>query len=114
MCLVLGTLGTVPPPVLAPEVWSDIDASTFRVRGPTYTVDKVKTASAPSLFKLLAVDCFEVNEPTQNIAAHPRNRVALAHERGEKTWVFVMNIMVPGPPFLSFVAYMEGDPVSAM
>lgn len=26
-------------------------------------------------------------------------------DRGEKSWVFVFNIMVPGPPFLSFVAY---------
>ena len=107
-----GTMATIPPPLLAPDVWSDVDASTFRVRGPTYNIDKVKTPSAPNLFKLLAVDLFEVPEPTQNICANPRNRVNLALQRGEKTWVFVMNIMVPGPPFLSFVAYMEGNQVT--
>jgi hypothetical protein len=25
--------------------------------------------------------------------------------------VFVVNIMIPGPPYLSFVAYLEGDKV---
>ncbi len=104
-------MGTVPPPLLAPEVWSDIDGSTFRVRGATYNVDRVKSTSPPSLFKLLAVDLFDVSEPTHNISSNPKNRVALALQREEKTWVFVLNIMVPGPPYLSFVMYMEGDPV---
>jgi hypothetical protein len=107
-----GSLGTIPPPNIPSEMWSDIDASNFRVRGPTYIVDKVKAVSAPSLFKLLAIDVFEVPEPTQHICSHPKNRVKLAMERGEPTWVFVMNIMVPGPPYLCFVAYMEGNPVS--
>ena len=104
-------MATIPPPLLSPEVWADIDASTFRIRSKTYNVDKVKAPSAPSLFKLLAVDMFETPDATQNISAHPRNRVSLALARGEKTWVFVLNIMVPGPPFYSFVAYMQGDPV---
>ena len=69
--------------------------------------------SAPSLFKLVAVDLYEVDEGTQNIAAHPKNRVALAKERGDPAWVFVLNIMVPGPPNLSFVVYLVGDPVSS-
>lgn len=107
-----GSIATIPPPLLSPEVWRDIDATNFKVRGPTYNVDKVKTISAPSLLKLIAIDLYEVPEPTQNVCAHPRNRVNLALQRGEKSWVFVMNIMVPGPPFLCFVVYMQGDPVS--
>lgn len=106
-----GNMGSIPPPLLSPEVWRDIDAQNFKVRGPTYNIDKVKTVSAPSLFKLLGIDLYEVPEPTQNICGHPKNRVNLALQRGEKTWVFVMNIMVPGPPFLCFVVYMQGDPV---
>jgi hypothetical protein len=104
-----GNIGTIPPPVLPQEYWSDIDASTFRVRGQTYNQDKNKIASAPSLFKLIAIDILETPEPMFNIASHPNNRVALAKQRGEKTWVFVMHIMIPGPPYLSFVAYLEGD-----
>jgi hypothetical protein len=92
-------------------MWGDVDASTFRVRSRTYCIDKVKTTSAPSIFKLIAIDVFETAEPTSHIAAHPKNRVALAHQRGEKTWVFIVNIMVPGPPHYSFVVYMEGDKV---
>ena len=76
--------------------------------------DKVKANSASSLFKLIAVDVFEVPEATHNISAHPRNRVAQALQRGEKSWVFVVNIMVPGPPFLSFVMYMQGDKVGSI
>lgn len=116
--------------------------------------DKVKAASAPSLFKLLCIDLFEVSfdlsfflfwekyyffeargwgkhahvhvsndsdhrfriaytaqvpEPTQNIAANPKNRVYQALQRGDTTFAFVMNIMVPGPPHLCFVVYLTGD-----
>jgi hypothetical protein len=108
---ILGTIATIPPPVLSPSMWTEPDASTFRVRGESYNADKVKIASAPSLFKLIAIDLFEVPEPTPNIASHPRNRVCLAHQRGDPAWVFVVNIMVPGPPYLSFVAYLQGDKV---
>ena len=51
-----GTMGTIPPPILSTEYWSDIDASSFRIRGRTYNQDKVKAASAPSIFKLIAID----------------------------------------------------------
>jgi len=77
------------------------------VRGGSYNADKVKVSSGPSLFKLLAIDLFEVPEATRNIANHPRNRVHMALQRGDPAWVFVINIMVPGPPFLSFVAYFQ-------
>jgi len=102
-------LGTIPPANLSTEMWGESDASTFRVRGLTYLQDKVKTNSMPSLFKLVAVDVFEVPEATHNISANPKNRVYLAHQRGEKFWAFVVNIMVPGPPHLSFVMYYQGD-----
>ena len=32
-----------------------------------------------------------------------------ALQRGENTWVFVLNIMVPGPQPISFVVYWEGS-----
>eukprot|EP00596_Hydrurales_sp_CCMP1899_P010073 CAMPEP_0119044170 /NCGR_PEP_ID=MMETSP1177-20130426/29212_1 /TAXON_ID=2985 /ORGANISM="Ochromonas sp, Strain CCMP1899" /LENGTH=580 /DNA_ID=CAMNT_0007013793 /DNA_START=607 /DNA_END=2349 /DNA_ORIENTATION=+ len=105
----VGTMATIPPPVLSPEYWADLDAASFRIRGQTYNQDRVKAASAPSLFKLIAIDVFDCPEPTFNIASHPNNRVHQAMQRGEKTWVFVVNILIPGPPHLSFVVYLEGD-----
>jgi hypothetical protein len=71
----------------------------------------VKASSAEPVFKLLGVDLFDVPDTTRNIASHPRNRVFQALQRGEDTWVFVVNIMVPGPPYLSFVVYFQGDKV---
>ena len=49
-------MGTIPAPILSHEYWSDIDASSFRIRGHTYNQDKVKAASAPSMFRLIAID----------------------------------------------------------
>lgn len=36
----------------------------------------------------------------------------MAHARGEKFFAFVLNIMVPGPPYLCFVMTYTGDKVS--
>jgi hypothetical protein len=105
------TLGTIVSSTLPLNQWGYSDASSFRVRGPTYLQDKVKTPSLPSLFKLEAIDIFETPDVTHNIAANPKNRVALAQQRGEKFWSFVFNIMIPGPPFYSFVVYFSGDKV---
>ena len=105
-------MATIPPPILSPTMWAESEAASFKVRGQTYNTDKVKVSSAPSLFKLLAIDFFEVPETTHNIAGHPRNRVNMALQRGDPSWVFVVNIMVPGPPFLSFVVYFLADKVS--
>lgn len=48
-----GSIATIPPAVLSPTMWMDSDASTFRVRGQDYIASKVKTNSAPALFKFI-------------------------------------------------------------
>ena len=103
------SLGTRPPPYLQPSMWRESDSLGFKLRGKTYCQDKVKATSAKQLFKLIAIDLFEVPETTPNICGHPRNRVFQAMQRGDDTWIFAVNIMVPGPPYLSFVAYFKGD-----
>eukprot|EP00606_Chrysophyceae_sp_TOSAG23-5_P001080 GSChrysophyteH2.ASY1.ANO1.1457.1 assembled CDS len=102
-------MGNTPPAQCPPEMWGEPDASSFKVRGPDYLKSSAKIVSPPSLFKLIALDLFDTGETMKNICAHPRNRVCQALKRGEKTFVFVMNIMIPGPPYLSFVAYWEAD-----
>lgn len=57
------------------------------------------------------IDLFETPEAHKNICSHPRNRVHQALQRGEDSWVFVLNIMVPGTPYLCFVCYFLGDKV---
>ena len=59
-------------------------------------------ASQPE-FRLIAVDLFEVQAPTFNIAAHPMNRVAQAHARGSDRWTLVIAMQVPGPPHYTCV-----------
>ena len=44
-----------------------------------------------------------------NIAAHPGNRVSLAKSEGQENYTFVFNILIPGPPYLSFVCYWALD-----
>lgn len=104
-----GTIATVPPPTLSPEVWGEIDYDSFKIRGASYLKDRCKITSAPAMFQLAAMDLYEVPEPMQHVCAKPGNRVYMASQRGDNTWTFCMNIMVPGPPHLCFVAYMTGD-----
>ena len=103
------TMANTPPPTIPSEMWGEPDASTFRVRGKSYCQDKIKETSAPALFKLIACDLFETQGNIRNMASHPKNRVFQALQRGEDTWVFVVQIMVPGPPFYSYCAYFEGN-----
>lgn len=37
--------------------------------------------------------------------------VLCLHPRGETDWIFVLNIMVPGTPYLNFVCYFLADRV---
>lgn len=104
-----GSIATIPAPTLPLDMYKEPDARSFRVRGANYIEDRIKVVSAPYLFKLLCCDLFEVPGPTTNICSHPRNRVYRALQRNEDVWVFAVNIMVPGPPYLSFVAYFQGD-----
>lgn len=106
-----GSLATIPTPTLPGEMYKEPAAQSFRVRGPTYLDDKVKVASGPYLFRLVCCDLFEVPGSTTNICSHPKNRVYRALQRNEDVWVFAVNIMIPGPPYLSFVAYFQGDKV---
>jgi hypothetical protein len=103
------TMANTPPSTIPCEMWGEPDASSFRVRGKTYCQDKVKESSGPALFKLLACDLYETPGSIRNIASHPKNRVFQSLQRGDDTWVFVVQIMVPGPPFYSYCAYFEGD-----
>jgi hypothetical protein len=102
-------MGNSPESQCPPGMWGEPASENFKLRGKTYLTNKTKVASAPSLFKLIAIDLFDTGKPVKNICSHPRNRVYQALRRGEDTWVFVMNIMLPGPPFLSFCAYWQAD-----
>lgn len=94
---------------LGPGEWSEPSAKEFPVRGSTYLRDNKKVECPTAQFKLLAAELVESPENIKHIAMHPKNRVARALARGDQTFWFVFNFMIPGPPNLSFVAYWELD-----
>jgi hypothetical protein len=97
--------------MLPKEQFGEPPADLFTVRSGSYLTDKKKVKSSPAMFKLLAVDLVETSHNMQNIACHPRNRVALAKARGDSKDAFtlILNFMIPGPPCLSYSAYWDVD-----
>ncbi|CAM9411107.1 unnamed protein product [Phaeothamnion confervicola] len=107
-------LACVPSPALRRNMWAEVNGGDFLVRGPSYDADRVKVASAPQVFRLVAVDLFEVTEPTLHIAGRPDNRVQLARQAGETSFTWILQIMVPGPPYYSFVCYFTPEDPSIL
>jgi hypothetical protein len=114
------------PPALTKEAWAEPDANSFRVRGATYKKDKIKINAGASVGKLVAVDLVLVDEPIyKGMAAHPTERIQRALQRERKLkelgkesdmppFLFVVNIIVPGPPFYHLVCYYAIDDMSTI
>jgi len=101
-----GTLVTHRATVPA-DMWGDVDATSFVVRGPNYSVSKLKVPSEPAAFRLLAVDLFDLPEAQENIAGHKNNRVQAAMAAGDcPPFVFVVQLQIPGvDQQLGYVSY---------
>lgn len=101
-----GTLVTHQATVPA-DMWGDVDATSFVVRGPNYSVSKLKVPSEPAAFRLLAVDLFDLPEAQENIAGHKNNRVQAAMAAGDcPPFVFVVQLQIPGvDQQLGYVSY---------
>ena len=112
-----------PPPTIL-DWWAEPDANSFRVRSKNYLKDKQKINAGSSLFRLFAADIVEVDVPIMGgMCPHPKERVqlALARERVAKEkglpsdmppYVFVVNIVMPGPPNYHMVFYYAVDEMS--
>jgi len=91
--------------------WSEPDQSGFKIRGPTYLMDKVKVPVGKPLFCLLDCDLFELPKQTNNLAKHLTPRIdALWRDhspqtRRDQTFTIVIQLQVPGPPWKSFTMY---------
>ena len=106
-----GTVVTHRPTVPA-EMWGDVDATSFVVRGPNYATAKLKVPSAPAAFRLLGVDLFDLGaEAADNIAGHANNRVQAARRAGDAPpFVFAVQLQIPnGEQQLGYVAYFAPD-----
>lgn len=121
----LAGLERTPSP-LVNTMWAEPDANSFLVRGPTYKKDRVKINAGASLGRLVAVDLVMVDKPIfTGMSTHPNERVQMALQRerklkelGKKSdmppFVFIVNIVLPGPPFYHAVYYYAVDEMSTI
>jgi hypothetical protein len=114
------------PPPLCPEKWAEPDSNSFRVRGPSYKADRLKVNAGESIGRLVAVDVVWSESPIYSgFSAHPGERMQMAlrkerHlvQRGRPgtlpPFVFVVTIILPGPPYYYGVYYFAVDDRSAI
>jgi hypothetical protein len=114
------------PKPLDVEKWAEPDANSFLVRGPMYKKDRVKVNAGRSIGQLIAVDVVQVDKLiSTGMSKHPYERIQLAlrreklmKEQGKKSdmppFIFVVNIMLPGPPFYHGVFYYAVEDMSSI
>jgi hypothetical protein len=103
------------------EFWAEPDPNSFRVRGKTYKQDREKFNAGPSIGRLVAVDVLLADEAVYSgVSTHPNERIQLGlrretvlKEKGLPSdmppFVFVVNIVIPGPPVYHGVFYFAVD-----
>jgi hypothetical protein len=108
------------------ESWAEPDSNSFRVRGKTYNADREKVNAGRSIGRLVAVDVLIADEVAYTgISMHPNERVQLGlqrekvmHEMGLASemppFVFVVNIILPGPPIYHGIFYFAVDDKSSI
>jgi len=86
----------------------------FNVRSVTYLEDRKKEPSQGSMFELIAMDLWDVETPIDNVAMNMKGGLAekYLNTSGPKPFLFIIQFQVPGPPFLSFIAYFAAKPGS--
>jgi hypothetical protein len=121
----LSGLETHPPP-LNYDKWAEPDANSFIVRGPSYKKDRVKINAGTSIGRLIAVDLVLVDQPIYSgMSTHPGERIQQAlrkekmlKESGKESdmppFIFLVNIVLPGPPFYHAVYYYAVDDMSTI
>ena len=110
------------PPSLRGNAWSEPTAKAFNVRTKSYDADKKKSASLDSVFKLLTVDLVKVDQPIfSGLCAHPGERIQTALRKERETgvrelpsFVFAVNLCVPGKSKYHWVAYFGLEDVSLL
>jgi hypothetical protein len=114
------------PPPLPHHKWAQLDANSFLVRGKEYKANKVKVNAGSSIGRLIAVDVVRVDAPMYSgLSLHPTERIQLALERERRQlargaphdtppFVFLINIMLPGPPYYHGAFYYAIDDMSCI
>jgi hypothetical protein len=113
--------GLAPGPDKGGEhCFSQLDATTFQVRGPRYLHDKAKVPAGPSIFDLMHVDVFLSNDKIGNVAARKDSWLRAARDAGDPRYYLVILYVTPAAPFIHLIMYyavneerLEGLPHAA-
>lgn len=118
-------LASVPLPLVR-DRWSEPNADSFNLRGKNYRKDRKKFPSEPSIGRLVACDFVQVDTPIYSgMSLHPSERIQLALKKDSELkakglesdmppFLFVVNIIVPGPPFYHGVFYYAIEDMSSI
>mmetsp|Transcript_385 Transcript_385/g.1136 ORF Transcript_385/g.1136 Transcript_385/m.1136 type:complete len:996 (+) Transcript_385:518-3505(+) len=92
------TTGQGTEPTLDRSMWSYPGACDFKLRGKKYLRDRKKVPAIDPVFALSACDLTESDELVWNVG-----RYLPSIKNSEAPFTFVVNFMVPGPPFRNLV-----------
>ena len=85
--------------------WGTVEGSSWNVRGKTYLKDGVKVPSEAALLRPIGADLVQTEQMPLHFAAQKDSLLQKARARGFRDFVFVVNVMLPGPPYTCFVQY---------
>lgn len=98
--------------------WSSPHGNLFHVRGSNYFSRKQKVPAGDWLLKPLGMDWLKANSKLDHVLSRPDNRVMAALSKanrdgkGLKTFVFAVNLQVPGrEPHSAVFYYATDDPI---
>lgn len=97
---------------LPTKFWSEPDASSFLVRGPHYLSTKSKTPSDRQVLRLVNVELYKAGEPIENIGISSFDQSSFSSSEtmsGDRPFIFIVNFMLPGPPYHSLVMYFTPE-----
>lgn len=90
---------------LATKYWSEPCAQSFLVRGEQYRSSGIKVPSERQAFRLFGVVLFGSETPIERIGTAGIEGLSGRIDSPTQSWVWIVHLMLPGPPFHSLVLY---------
>lgn len=98
--------------------WGEPLGETFSLRSRSYLRTRVKQPSIASLFELVALDCFAMEDPADRFDIATRSDHWLRSERGSEDedgpFTLLLNIVIPSANNLCLVAYFRPRVASSL
>jgi len=89
-----------------PTTWCETPKTEpYTIRGKNYIEDGIKYKSTKQLFHTVAADLYKLTEPTPHCAARSDSPITKIKEQYPDRPIFVLQFMLPGPPFYSLAIY---------